>query len=62
MFCRGSMVELLVTSRISRYAEFKAVSRILTVIDDKLEQVSQEYHELGCFPILPTTFVSLIQT
>ncbi|XP_033632018.1 rab proteins geranylgeranyltransferase component A 2-like [Asterias rubens] len=39
MFCRGSMVELLVTSRISRYAEFKAVSRILTVIDDKLEQV-----------------------
>ncbi|XP_071479847.1 rab proteins geranylgeranyltransferase component A 2-like [Diadema antillarum] len=39
MFCRGSMVELLVSSRISRYAEFKAVTRILTHINGKLEQV-----------------------
>ncbi|XP_038055645.1 rab proteins geranylgeranyltransferase component A 2-like [Patiria miniata] len=39
MFCRGSMVELLVSSRISRYAEFKAVTRILSVIKDKLELV-----------------------
>ncbi|XP_072040007.1 rab proteins geranylgeranyltransferase component A 2-like isoform X2 [Amphiura filiformis] len=39
MFCRGSMVELLVSSRISRYAEFKAVTRILTHINGQLEQV-----------------------
>ncbi|XP_030856376.1 rab proteins geranylgeranyltransferase component A 2 isoform X1 [Strongylocentrotus purpuratus] len=39
MFCRGAMVELLVSSRISRYAEFKAVTRILTHISGRLEQV-----------------------
>ena len=39
MFCRGSMVDLLVSSRISRYAEFKAVTRILTHINSKLEKV-----------------------
>lgn len=39
MFCRGAMVDLLVQSRISRYAEFKAVSRLLTVLGGKLEYV-----------------------
>ncbi|XP_041457852.1 rab proteins geranylgeranyltransferase component A 2-like isoform X2 [Lytechinus variegatus] len=39
MFCRGAMVELLVSSRISRYAEFKAVTRILTNINGRVEQV-----------------------
>ena len=33
------MVDLLVTSNISRYAEFKAVTRILTSIEDKLIDV-----------------------
>ncbi|PIK34741.1 putative rab proteins geranylgeranyltransferase component A 2 isoform X2 [Apostichopus japonicus] len=39
MFCRGNMVDILVQSRISRYAEFKAVTRLLTSINDKLEHV-----------------------
>jgi len=33
------MVDLLVSSNISRYAEFKAVTRILTIIDDNLVEV-----------------------
>ncbi|XP_078601870.1 rab proteins geranylgeranyltransferase component A 2-like isoform X2 [Branchiostoma floridae x Branchiostoma japonicum] len=39
LFGRGSLVELLITSNISRYCEFKAVSRILTLLNGKLEQV-----------------------
>ena len=33
------MVDLLVSSNISRYAEFKAVTRILTIIDDNVVEV-----------------------
>lgn len=33
------MVDLLVSSNISRYAEFKAVTRILTIIDDNIVEV-----------------------
>jgi RAB protein geranylgeranyltransferase component A len=33
------MVNLLVSSNISRYAEFKAITRILTLIDDNLVEV-----------------------
>ena len=39
LYSRGSMVELLISSNISRYAEFKACSRVLTVKDGKLEHV-----------------------
>ena len=38
-FSRGAMVELLISSNISRYTEFKAVSRVLTVIQGELEHV-----------------------
>ena len=30
LYSRGAMVELLISSNISRYTEFKAVSRVLT--------------------------------
>ena len=33
------MVELLISSNISRYTEFKSVTRVLTLLDGKLEQV-----------------------
>merc|ERR1719266_945037 len=39
LFSRGEMVELLISSNISRYTEFKAVTRVLTLLDGKLEQV-----------------------
>jgi len=39
LFSRGAMVELLISSNISRYTEFKSVTRVLTVLDGKLEQV-----------------------
>jgi len=39
LFSRGDMVELLISSNISRYTEFKSVTRVLTLIDGKLEQV-----------------------
>ena len=40
LFSRGSMVELLISSNISRYTEFKSVSRVLTLLEGgQLEHV-----------------------
>merc|ERR1712012_168190 len=39
LFARGEMVELLISSNISRYTEFKAVTRVLTMLNGSLEQV-----------------------
>ncbi|KAM7290263.1 putative Rab proteins geranylgeranyltransferase component A [Ixodes scapularis] len=39
LFSRGPLVELLISSNIARYAEFKAVTRILTHHDGTLQQV-----------------------
>jgi len=39
LFSRGEMVELLISSNISRYTEFKAVTRVLTLLNGGLEQV-----------------------
>ncbi|XP_061164186.1 rab proteins geranylgeranyltransferase component A 2-like [Saccostrea echinata] len=39
LYCGGSMVELLITSDIAKYCEFKTVSRILTLIDGNLRKV-----------------------
>ncbi|GAB6033235.1 hypothetical protein CHUAL_012838 [Chamberlinius hualienensis] len=39
LFSRGELVELLISSNIARYAEFKSVTRVLTYLDGKLEQV-----------------------
>ena len=35
------MVELLITSDIAKYCEFKTVTRVLTVIDGKVEKVTK---------------------
>lgn len=39
LFSRGSLVELLISSNIARYGEFKSVSRILTLLDGILKPV-----------------------
>ncbi|XP_046488159.1 rab escort protein isoform X2 [Neodiprion pinetum] len=39
LFARGELVELLISSNIARYAEFRAVSRVATYMDGKLTQV-----------------------
>uniref|UniRef100_T1J4P5 Rab proteins geranylgeranyltransferase component A n=1 Tax=Strigamia maritima TaxID=126957 RepID=T1J4P5_STRMM len=39
LFSRGSLVNLLISSNIARYAEFKCVTRVLTYLNGKLEQV-----------------------
>ncbi|XP_056140467.1 rab proteins geranylgeranyltransferase component A 1 isoform X2 [Lampris incognitus] len=39
MYSRGSLVDLLIKSNVSRYAEFKNVTRILTYRHGKVEQV-----------------------
>jgi len=39
LYARGSMVELLISSNISRYTEFKSVTRVLTQIEGRLEHV-----------------------
>ncbi|KAM9348117.1 LOW QUALITY PROTEIN: rab proteins geranylgeranyltransferase component A 1 [Symphorus nematophorus] len=39
MFSRGSLVDLLIKSNVSRYAEFKNVTRILTYRHGNVEQV-----------------------
>lgn len=39
LYARGDLVELLITSNIARYAEFRAVDRILTCIDNEMKVV-----------------------
>ncbi|GAB1597352.1 rab proteins geranylgeranyltransferase component A-like [Argonauta hians] len=39
LYCNGDMVQLLIQSDISRYCEFKLVSRILTIFQNELKSV-----------------------
>ncbi|KAI4884396.1 hypothetical protein NFI96_011240 [Prochilodus magdalenae] len=39
LYSRGLLVDLLIKSNVSRYAEFKNISRIITCRNDKVEQV-----------------------
>lgn len=39
LFARGDLVELLISSNISRYAEFRAVDRIITCIENDMKVV-----------------------
>jgi RAB protein geranylgeranyltransferase component A len=39
LYSRGAMVDLLIQSNISRYTEFKSVSRVLTVLNGIIEYV-----------------------
>ncbi|KAG1970015.1 rab proteins geranylgeranyltransferase component A [Pimephales promelas] len=39
MYSRGALVDLLIKSNVSRYAEFKNISRILTCRNGRVEQV-----------------------
>lgn len=39
LFSRGPLVELLISSNIARYAEFRCVSRVLTWLNDALVPV-----------------------
>ena len=39
LFSRGPLVEALISANISHYAEFKTVSRILTYMDGRVEEV-----------------------
>ena len=47
-------MELLISSDVAKYCEFKTISRVLTYINDKLEVVSHlRYIEIGrCEDIL----------
>lgn len=39
LFARGDLVELLISSNISRYAEFRAVDRIITCVENEIKVV-----------------------
>ena len=39
LFSKGALVELLISSNIARYAEFKSVNRVLTWRNNRLEPV-----------------------
>ena len=39
LYCRGPMVELLISSDVAKYCEFRTITRVLTQMDDKLEKV-----------------------
>lgn len=39
LFARGDLVELLISSNISRYAEFRAVDRIITRVNNEMKVV-----------------------
>lgn len=39
LYNRGSLVELLISSDVSKYCEFRCITRVLTMLKDKLEVV-----------------------
>ncbi|CAL1539756.1 unnamed protein product [Lymnaea stagnalis] len=39
LYCSGDLVELLIQSDVARYCEFRTVSRVLTFLQGKLQQV-----------------------
>lgn len=39
LFARGDLVELLISSNISRYAEFRAVDRVITCVNSEMKVV-----------------------
>lgn len=39
LYSRGDLVELLISSNISRYAEFRAVDRVLTKLGDEVKSI-----------------------
>uniref|UniRef100_A0ABM0MH96 Rab proteins geranylgeranyltransferase component A 1-like n=1 Tax=Saccoglossus kowalevskii TaxID=10224 RepID=A0ABM0MH96_SACKO len=56
LFSRGSLVELLISSNISRYAEFKCVTSILTYLNDRIEQVPCSRSD-----VFSSKFVSMLE-
>ena len=56
LFSRGSMVELLISSNVSRYTEFKSVSRVLTLIDGSLVHVASSRSD-----VFQTRAVSVVE-
>ena len=55
------MVELLIKSDIAKYCEFKSVTRVLTLLNGKLQQVSVLYfHELSVHIVLLLTSRQLL--
>lgn len=39
LYCRGEMVELLVSSDVAKYCEFRSITRVITEINNELESV-----------------------
>ncbi|CAD5114216.1 DgyrCDS3361 [Dimorphilus gyrociliatus] len=39
LFCRGDMVDLLISSDVAKYVEFKTITRILTLQDNEIKKV-----------------------
>ena len=56
LYCRGSMVELLIQSNISRYTEFKAVSRVLTILNGLIVHVPSSRQD-----VFATEHISVVQ-
>jgi len=56
LFSRGSLVELLISSNISRYTEFKPVTRVLTRLNGVLEQVPSSRSD-----VFNTTHISVVE-
>lgn len=56
LFSKGSMVELLISSNISRYTEFKSVTRVLTHLNGKLEHVPSSRAD-----VFSTKHISMIE-
>lgn len=42
LYSRGLLIDLLIKSNVSRYAEFKNATRVLAFREGKVEQVSEK--------------------
>lgn len=56
LFAKGSLVELLISSNIGRYTEFRSVTRVLTWINNRLQPVPCSRAD-----VFATTDVSVVE-
>lgn len=61
LFSRGSMVELLISSNVARYTEFKSATRVLTVVRDGGNKATLEHVPSSRADVFSTRSVSVVE-
>lgn len=59
LYSRGLLIDLLIKSNVSRYAEFKNATRVLAFREGKVEQVSENNVVVHVFHLLKVKMLEI---